>query len=189
MKKVESKIVILILVLLNLWLLYNNNHKNKVIEELGVKIGKAEWGYENTDNVLLYLSHEEVQTPSDEVNLVVFFSDQGCQSCIKDEVSFLNTFNEKSPHRFEAYLLTQKAPTYLSRMFDANFEYKVINPLLNVFDSDFEFVNPIAVLVDSTGLVHRIHKAEVGNNRKSEEFYDQMREFFDTANPRNEHGR
>lgn len=189
MKKGELVAITGVLIVLNILLLYSINQKDRIIEELGNRRILNNWKFETTDNTLLYISHHEVKLGEAPLKLIVFFSDQGCQSCIEDEVELLNLINDEYPGSFNVYLLSTKAPTYLSRMFEANFDYKVIDPRINVFDGDFEFVNPIAVLVDSLGLVHRLHKAEVANSSKSEEFYRQMRKFFSDGNSHPEHGR
>ncbi len=188
-KKGELVIITGVMIVLNIWLLYSINQKNRVIEEFENRKDLNNWKFETVDSTLLYLSHHDVVLSNDPLRLNVFFSDQGCQSCIEDEVNLINKFNAEHPNLLNVYLLTAKAPTYLSRMFEANFDYKVIDPRINVFDGDFEFVNPIAVLVDSLGLVHRLHKAEVANSSKSEEFYRQMRKFFSDCNSHPEHGR
>ena len=189
MKKSELAAITGVLIVLNIWLLYSINQKDRVIEELGNSRNLNNWKFETVDSTLFKISHYEVELGEASLKLIVFFSDQGCQSCIEDEVNFLNKFNAEHTSILNVYLLSAKAPTYLSRMFEASFDYKVIDPRINVFDVDFEFVNPIAVLVDSLGLVHRLHKAEVANSGKSEEFYKQMRKYFNDGNSHPEHGR
>jgi hypothetical protein len=176
-----------ILIVLNIWLLFNNHQKDEKIEELYLTSSQTKWRYETVDSTLLHISNDEITVGNTSLSLIVFFSDQGCQSCIKDEVNLLNEKHSSYEDLTKVYLLSKKAPTYLSRMFGATFDYQVIDPKEAVFDIDFEFVNPVAVLTDSTGLVHRIHKAEVGNKKKSEEFYKQMFELFDDM--QNKHGR
>ncbi|MEO1023647.1 MAG: hypothetical protein AAFW89_13970 [Bacteroidota bacterium] len=179
MKKTELTAIIFVLVVLNGWLLYNNHQKNRLIDELSSTNRPVSWELETVDRTKVYLSNKEVEIPDRPISLLVFFSDQGCQSCMEDEVRFLNAFREENNNAFKVYLQTQRAPTYLTRMFGADFEYTVIDPQQNIFNVDFELVNPISVLVDSTGLVHRMHKAEVGNSEKSEVFYHQMKTLFD----------
>ncbi|RNC79531.1 MAG: hypothetical protein ED557_13470 [Balneola sp.] len=184
MKKLESTILIGILIVLNVWLLYNNQQKNLIIEELHENSNSSSWNVETLDSTLIHIVNDRVLIPQNEIQLKVFFSDQGCQTCIQDEVNLLNEVYNLHPKKFNAYLITQKAPTYLTRMFGASFKYELISPEKDIFDVRYEFVNPIAVLVDSTGLVHRVHKAEVANKDKSEQFYNQVKNLFEELDTR-----
>jgi len=179
MSKKEGVAIIGILVGLNIWMLFSVNAKNETIEELSILLEQQALNQSALDDLKSYrLVEEPMLEGVESYKLVIIFSDQGCQSCIEDEVAILNELDRTLPSSFNAYLLTNRAPTYLTRLFRAKFEYHLLDPETTLFEPEISVVEPVAVLIDSTGLVRRVHKAEIGNKEKSIQFYDQMKHFF-----------
>ena len=164
MSKREGVAVIGILVGLNIWLLFSVNAKNETIEELTILLEQQALNQPALDDLKSRrLVEEHMLRNAETYKLAIIFSDQGCQSCIEDEVAILNELDRVLPNSFNAYLLTNRAPTYLTRLFGAKFEYHILDPETPIFDTEVPIIEPVAALIDSTGRVGRLHRAEIGN--------------------------
>ena len=179
MSKREGVAVIGILVGLNIWLLFSVNAKNETIEELSILLEQQALNQPALDDFKSYrLVEEHMLRNAETYKLAIIFSDQGCQSCIEDEVAILNELHRSVPQFFDAYLITHRYSNYLSRLFGAKFEYHILDPETPIFDTEVPIVEPVAALIDSTGRVGRLHRAEIGNKEKSIQFYTQMERFL-----------
>lgn len=174
MKNAKIIIAITLLTVFNILLLYINVKQQNQLERLQAQIKPSESQTTIMLDSGIRLS-SDIKVPSG-LSLLVFFTDRSCLSCLKYEAQKLNKFYSNYGEYTQVYLLSTYK-SYLER-FDIDFKYTMINPDKDILNKEFVFANPVALLVDSNGLVQRFYLAEAGNEAKSNQFYQQMSSLF-----------
>lgn len=183
MNKNSLYIIIVALFIGNIWLIYTNktlsdwikiNQLQTPYEEKS--INDESWGFEKTGNTIAKINHPDVPK-FEETKLLVFFTDIGCQFTIEYEVQLLNDLYKTHSKRTKIFLLSNHE-SYLKRLYDAKFEYELINIDHNILDNEFNFTNPVSIITGERSIVQSIHIAEKDNNFRSEIFYEKVDALF-----------
>jgi len=174
MKNIKTIGVITILVAFNLVLLYlNTNLQNRI---KNVELQANSWGFEKTGDSVARLIHPQVQLPETGLSLIVLITDEGCITCMENEVRNLNDFHEKFRDRLKVYSFSRDTSYF--EQFPVYFTLELIDPDRPVLDNEFDFNNPVALVTDNNGMVQTIQVAEVGKAGKRNEFYKRMTSLF-----------
>lgn len=175
-KKQKFTIIALLVILsvFDILLLYGNYNKKEQIKDLRSIIKSIR----NTSLVQenISISNSNIEWPDSELALVILLPEQSCSSCIRSEIYYVENFIDKYDEFARVYSISNKK-NYLER-FDVNFSYKNISFSESIFNTEIRFSNPIAILVDSTGMVQIFHQAEIGNSEKSHNFYTRIASLF-----------
>lgn len=166
----------LLLLTMNVFLLYTNIERQNEINVLNAQKKSFDQrslvGLGEIDS----LKHSEVQFKGAGFFLSIFIPPASCSSCLEFEVPNINNLYDEHSEKVEVYILGQNDKFLNTYGFTHN--VMVINPMEPVFDEEFNFMNPVAVLTDSLGVVHDFYVAEVGNVKASDRFYKRMDSFF-----------
>lgn len=168
--------IIFVLVVFNILLLYTNFKQQNQISTLTEKIRLSKFGRIVNGNAKII--NPEVRWSDTGVSLLIFFTDQGCEGCIENEVRNINSLTAKHNPYLRVYMLGENA-TYLKR-YHPNFSFETIPTDIPILDTELSITNPVAVLVDSRGIVQSVHTAEVGNPGISNRFYHRMHSLFES---------
>jgi hypothetical protein len=95
---------------------------------------------------------------------------------VNNEFYFANKFYEDNEDFLSVYFIGDDR-AYV-KDFEFSFSVSLINSNVPIFNHDFSFQNPVAVLIDRTGTVHNINIAEQDNALKSRNFYHRMNSLF-----------
>lgn len=135
--------------------------------------------YESILSDTVYIKNENVHIPETGYKLLVFIDEGGCQYCIQKEVELLNELDSAHNTNLDVYLLSNNSST-LSRLYDAKFDYRVLDRDVLITDAEIQIHNPVSFLIDNSGLLQIAHFAEKDNPNKSEIFYTKMKSFFNS---------
>lgn len=171
-------VVIIILAGFNIVLLFQINNLQNRVESLNSLVETQE------NQLSIVRQAQNIDTLSDDflklrdsgISLLVFFPTSSCSSCLIYEVRNFNNFYSKYQTRARAYLLGSDR-SVLERA-GAEFLFQSIAIKKFVLQTGINHTNPIALLVDSNGMVHDTYLAEVGNETKSTRFYQRMTSLF-----------
>ncbi|MTI88316.1 MAG: hypothetical protein FH748_10140 [Balneolaceae bacterium] len=182
MKDKTFVLIIILLGLLNVWSLYTNNQRQAQIDSYKSQIQKMslfgkgtnpDWGFEKVGKTPAKIVAPEVDIKKEGLTISIFFTDRGCLTCVENEVKNINQLFQDHTSKLNVYLMSHNK-SYLSRLFGAKFVYKNLDPEVKVLDNDFDFGNPVVLITDVNGLVHRIHIGEKENVKKSDQFYKEL---------------
>ncbi|MEO9887516.1 MAG: hypothetical protein ABJR05_09075 [Balneola sp.] len=182
MSRKELSIVVIFLVGLNLFLAYSNYSKKTqleaylVTEQTEVLTSNLN-SHEKTSLSTNYITNNQIKLPKKGPKLVVFIDEGGCQYCIEKEVKLLNQLHEIHDEHLDVYLLSNNY-SLLKRLYNAKFDYKLLDRDILVSDAEIIIHNPVSFLIDNSGLIQVEHFAEKDNPSKSETFYTKMESFF-----------
>ncbi len=178
-----SYIVISILVIMNLFLLFNGNKVKENYSNLYEE-------YSEISNNLTTESTNVVENGSiihPEVNfyeadsgifLAVFIPQNSCPDCLEYEIPNLNQFYTDHRESVKVYLVARDSLTEKNSNHNIDFTYDIINPTAKLFNVKVPVSNPIAILTDKSGNIYSAYFSEIGNEDKSNMFYKKMRRFF-----------
>lgn len=171
MKNIKIITVVSLLLVFNVLLVYANLERQKAIDFLS-----SQSIIESNPQII----HPGITLTDSGLGLVVLFTDQSCPDCLKFEVPNLNEFYSENNTDFHVYIIGSNE-TLLER-YQASFPYTHISPDEAVLDMEFEIVNPVAMVVDSEGMVQHIYESKIGEPEKSVRFYQRMRSLFRSFN-------
>lgn len=169
--------IIIILVLLNIYSLFN-------LKEKQIKINQLYWESEQKayySNKGLRIKNKELLTDINGITLVVLFSDSGCYDCLRNEIKNIQKYYEVlKDHIKVCYLGLEKDENY--QYYDKRFPTSYIKTNASLFNGYLPVDSPVALLTDPEGNVYEIHKASISNPDRSHEFYKKMNSFFKAFN-------
>lgn len=178
-----SYAVISILVAMNIFLLFNGNK----VKENYIKLYEE---YSEISNNLTTESTNVVENGSivhPEVNFVeadsgiflaIFIPQNSCPDCLDYEITNLNQFYTNHEKNVKVYLVARDSLTEKNSNYNIDFTYDIINPTAKLFSVKVPVSNPIAILTDESGTIYSAYFSEIGNEDKSNKFYEKMRKFF-----------
>ncbi len=173
-----SYIIIALLVVFNLFMLYQNVQRENRVSILYNQLAACE---QITDNPSMHTA--TVTLPSDlkmsehTLSLITFFTDRGCAPCVIDEIGFINNMLEKYKPYMNMYLVDGHE-RYLVNL-GAQFGYEVIDTIPEL--DDLHISNPVSLLIDRNGTIHHTHHAETGNIEKSRLFFNKVKSLFESV--------
>ena len=182
-KKVNISLIVIIIILVgfNVFLLSKDSNLENRVESLNslVETQENQLSIMRQSQNIDTLSDDFLKLPGSDISLLVFFPTSSCSSCLIYEVQNFNNFYSKYQPRARAYVLGSDR-SVLERS-GAEFLFQTMAIKKFVMQTGINHTNPIALLVDSNGMVHDTYLAEVGNETKSNRFYERMRSLFETT--------
>ncbi len=173
-----SYILIAVLIIFNIFMLYQNVQRENKVGILNNQLAACE---QNTGNPAMHTSSirlpDELISPDNTLSLVTFFTDRGCAPCVIDEIGFINNMLEKYNPYMNMYLVDGHE-RYLVNL-GAQFRYEIIGTIPEL--DDLHISNPVSLLIDRNGTVHHIHYADIGNAEKSRRFFENVRSLFESV--------
>jgi|SRR5690554_2413074 len=174
MKSIYFYILSIVLLLsMNIFLMYSNI---KAKETLKTFIANSELIIHNKSLSGQKLIHPDIDLNKKGLTLSILVPNTSCSSCLEFEVPNMNELYEKYKSQVKVYILGQNS-NYL-KSYGFKYPVKVIDRVDPIFDMDYEFSNPIALLTSSNGYIYDDYVAEVGNSIKSFDFYNRMSSFL-----------
>lgn len=161
---------------LNLFLLYTNVQRQNEINNLRSSNSKTTAASTPILSKEATLIHPDIALKPDGLSFSIIVPQNSCSSCLEFEVPNINDLYREYPDQVQLYILGQDEQ-FLSP-YGFTHTSQVIDPMKPVFDHEFDFVNPVAVITDSEGIIHKFYAAEVGNVEKSDRFYKRIESFF-----------
>lgn len=117
----------------------------------------------------------DIEISSYKLLLISFLTEQGCGSCLEEEIKYLNAIYSK----YKDYLLVfyEGNPNVL-KSFGAKFKFQNTNYLKRKFNLPIRIDNPISMLVDKYGNIQSYHKAVVSDPSASASFFFKVNSLF-----------
>lgn len=177
----KSLVIIIILAGFNVILLFQKINLQNQVESLNslVVTQKNQLSSINQLSNTEKLSDDFLKLPDSDISLLIFFPISSCSSCLIYEVRNFNNFYSDYETQAGAYLLGDDSSN-LERS-GTEFPFQSISIKKFVLQTGINHTNPIALLVDSNGMIHDTYLAEVGNETKSNRFYQRMTSLFQSV--------
>jgi hypothetical protein len=172
--KLISILAISLLVIFNVFLLYNDVLQRKKISNLNqiknsmIKKKLIQDKFE-IDNI-------KYQKSNSPLALYVFIPSTSCSTCLIYEIRNLKHFY-KSFSTYTSIYVVGTDSSFLKR-FSINFPYITINSIKQIFNKKIIFNDPIVLLLDSNNNIQELYIAQPGNETKSNHFYQRMTSLF-----------
>lgn len=163
----NSKIVITVLIMLNLFLLYR-------VQSLKVPHSELHT-YEKCFIERKGLNKLE-SAEAKGFLLTAYLYENGCPSCNKLEIKYLNELYNKYPDKI-CVILLGGSKKYLGAL-GAKMPHKINDVDIQMYGIENSKYLPIAILTDKNKYVQDIYCAEVGNEEKTKNFYTLVESFF-----------
>lgn len=125
------------------------------------------------------LTHSDITLNPKGFTVSIIVPQSSCSSCLEYEAPNINELYKKHPEQVRVYILGQNAR--LLSPYGFEYSARAIDPRNRVFDSEFDFMNPVAVVTGPEGTIHNFYAAEVGNIEKSNRFYARMDRFLNAV--------
>lgn len=168
--------LIVCLVGLNVFLLYTNIQRQNEINNLRSVHSKATTASAPTLSKDASLIHPDIILNPTGLTFSIIVPQNSCSSCLEFEVPNLKELHKKHSKQVQVYVLGQNERFLFPYGFTS--QVPVVDPMKPVFDHEFDFMNPVAVVTDSAGTIYDFYVAEVGNVEKSDQFYKKMDRFL-----------
>lgn len=179
MKKNKILFILFVLLTSDILLLYQNIEKQNSINELNRQLQILE-KFKPTNEISLnidftLLDSIDIEIKTNKLMLISFLTEQGCGSCLEEEIKYLNSIYSK----YKEYLLVfyEGNPNVL-KSFDVKFIFKNISSLKKKFNLPFRIDNPVSILVDRYGNIQSFHKAVVNDPGASATFFFKVNSLF-----------
>lgn len=179
MKLKSINIFIACLLGLNVFLLYTNIQRQNEINNLRSVQSKVTTASAVTLSKDASLIHPDIILNRTGLTFSIIVPQNSCSSCLEFEVPNINELYQEYPEQVQVYVLGQNERFLFPYGFTN--QVPVIDPMKPVFDHEFDFMNPVAVVTDSDGIIHNFYAAEVGNAEKSDRFYKKMDRFLNAV--------
>jgi len=172
-----SYFIIAILIIFNIFMLYQNIQRENRVGILNTRLEACErnTGNPSMSTVSVRLPVELISSDNT-LSLVTFFTDRGCAPCVIDEIGFINNMLEKYKPYMNMFLV-DRHERYLVNL-GAQFRYEVIDVTPEL--EDLHISNPVSLLIDRNGTIQHIHRAETANPEKSRLFFKQVNSLFES---------
>ncbi len=174
MKKQIFVIGLILLTGLNIVLLFTTNNLYNRLE--AVHEQSLKWGFEHIGAGNAHLIYPSVEVSDSGLSLQIFLTDKGCTSCVINEIRNLNILSKHYRKFMDVYFKGSNS-NYLESFY-IQFSIEPISEEKKILDNAFRFYNPVALLIDENGMVHRVHMAEPGNPAKTNRFYERIASLF-----------
>lgn len=177
----KNKVLFILFVLLtsDILLLFQNFEKQNSINELNRQLQILE-KLNPTNEMGLNIDYKLLDSIDMEIKpnrllLISLLTEQGCGSCLEEEIEYLNTIYSK----YKDYLLVfyEGNPSVL-KSFNAKFKFQNTNNLKKKFNLPIRVDNPVSILVDKYGNIQSYHKAVVSDPSASASFYFKVNSLF-----------
>jgi|SRR5690606_14045898 len=181
--RINKKIITVIisaLLILDIYLLYNNYKKQQIITELQKQIINLENSkYDNIEKGFINFKPIELVNYNDKETkfiLISLLSEEACKMCLKNEIKLLNNLNSNYSNYLKVYY--EGNSDYLKEL-NAEFNFQLIENLKEKFSLPFPIENPISFLIDKNNYTYSIHKAIIGNEEVSKKYFKSVAFLFD----------
>lgn len=168
--------VIIVLICLNIFLLYLNMDLQTQVENITKE--STSWEFEDVGKSMARITHTDVSDSSDSLFLMIFLTDKGCMSSVVNEIRNINEFQKKFKNNLQVYVMAEDTSYF--EQFYISFPIKQISSKESLLNHEFDFVNPVAMVVDGNGIIHEISMSEVGEPQKRNLFYSRMNSLFES---------
>ena len=173
-----SYFVIAVLIIFNIFMLYQNVQRENKVGVLNHRLAECE---QNTGNPMMHTSSVhlpgELIFSDNTLSLVTFFTDRGCAPCVIDEIGLINNLLEQYKPYMKMYLVDGHEQ-YLVNL-GAQFRYEVIGTTPEL--EDLHISNPVSLLIDRNGTIQHIHRAETANPGRSRIFFKKVNSLFESV--------
>jgi hypothetical protein len=172
-----SYFIIAILIIFNIFMLYQNIQRENRVGILNNRLAACE---QNIGNPVMHTASlhlpGELITSDNTLSLVTFFTDRGCTPCVIDEIGLINNMLEQYKLYMNMFLIDAHE-RYLVNL-GAQFRYEVIDTIPEL--DDLHISNPVSLLIDRNGTIQHIHRAETGNPERSRLFFKKVDSLFES---------
>lgn len=118
------------------------------------------------------LIHPQVNLPKEGFRLKIFIPQTSCPECLTYEIPQINDLFKKHQEMMDIYLPARDDIN--DEEYNVQFDYKIINPTASLYDINVSTTNPTASLVDNKGKIYVMYMSEVGNEKKSDIFFQKI---------------
>jgi len=171
--------LLILMVGLNIWLLYGKYQLNIQLKTQKALNAHTQPQKSLADKPIRYTRSFNTKYP---FLLVAVFTDAGCNSCMINEIKFLNKWSKKQPQTLKVYY-TGNIEEYLEG-YGAKFSYSKIDFPDKLFNTPMIFGNPVVTVVDSNGVVQSIHTNNLsrpGSDLRRKNFYNRANSLFNAV--------
>jgi hypothetical protein len=173
------KTIILVTVgLLNVFLLYTNTQRQSRVNILTNQLTACEQQTTHASHTGTHIKlPASFINPGYTLSLITIFPEQGCSICIREEIRLLNELHIRYDPYFYIYILNE----YIGDLknMGATFPYEELGEVPHVEELTID--NPVTLIVDRNNTVQLIHKAETGNLKKSQLFFERVESLFESV--------
>ncbi|MTI89413.1 MAG: hypothetical protein FH748_15760 [Balneolaceae bacterium] len=115
------------------------------------------------------------------VTLLVFFTETGCSSCINNELKNINEYFGTFP-KYIKFFYIGSIEEQQYKYYNKRLPIEALDINKNLLNGYVRLSNPVAMLVDPSGNIFELHKADTINHKLSNRFYKRIASFFNYLN-------
>lgn len=173
--------VLILFGVLNLFLLFRNVNLHRQLNITKEKLLLKNVAVQMSDNIIRYTPINS-QSISDSLRLIALFTDVGCGSCVKEEITYLHKWQKQFKNNLIVYY-KGNAVNYLEGH-GATFNYYTIKSADSLFSKNLPLNNPIVLVIDQNNIVQAVHTNDLsypGSYDRRANFYKRISSLFETV--------
>lgn len=166
-KKIAYMVLFLLLIIMNIFLVYSNIERHIYIKELMEVLFKLSYNTTEAEGQLP-LPLAELDFSQKKLNLIVVFSDEGCESCIFEYATVLTKIYSENKDFISVFYTGQKEDFFAK--YHLKIPYKKANS--SVFQNNkIRTTQPFSILYDEKWNVILANVAEMGKPEAGEKYF------------------